>query len=731
MTDRPDLTRFGLELDEELGRGATGIVYRGRQIEVGNRAVAVKVFDPTLAQSVEALGREIEATSSLRHPNVVSVYDGNTASEPSFLVLELAEPRPPQLPIPLSSTLVVGVKLASALAVAHEAGIVHSDVKPDNILWHEGTEPLLGDFGTARVEARTRYRRDAGFTPLWSPPWVPASPADRLSDVWSLAASLIWFHWQWEPPSIHWEQISPDLVDVLRAAMPDRPDPDLLGPEPAAELGRRLQRVQSERGWPITPFPDGRHANWLPADRSRETVLTPSSKAEVVAPRVARPPSSPTSSTGQTAVPTPAPTAIGVDRASASERTRRRWRWKPLAALLITVAVGAAVLSTMPMGERLLGLADSSATDDGEPQAALDGEGVGSNGTVVDATPAAPGIEPEPTASPGTTGSTASTDSATAVSSLTTELVWASDLQGDLDIYHRRPDGSVVPIVDRPIDDYAPSLSPDGTQVAFESNEGGSRAVYIAMIEGSDPPRRVSPLESEAAEPAWSPDGRSLAWASLAQGSWDIVVHDLDTGAERVVVTSASDDRSPAWSPDGTQLVFRSDRTGNGDIYLLSLTDQSLRQITTSPNEEDNPAVSRTGEVAFERRLDADVELFTVDSETETPTRRTIRSGFDGSPTFAGERLVFVRRDSGASQILLDDGTSLSDCALIRGLDAGPHFGLVTRRPTTWLRSGNPIPRGWTGSEPMGFDRATRHRRMLACAPSRGVRRPDEPDSAD
>ncbi len=698
MTAAPDLTRFGLELEEELGRGATGVVYRARQVEVGGRAVAVKVFDPSLAHSVESLGREIEATSSLRHPNVVAVYDGNTADEPRFLVLELADPAPPQLPLALSEATAVGVKLASALAVAHDAGIVHSDVKPENILWHNGVEPLLGDFGTARVEARTRYRDDAGFTPLWSPPWIPALPADPISDVWSLAASLIWFHWQWEPPDIQWEQISPELRDALAAAMPERPDLSGLGERhPAAEFGRRLQSCQSRRGWPMTQFPGGSHGNWTPGDRARSTIHTPgpppaahelpgqSSQSD---PAVGQQPlasrAAPTGSPGERSpVPSPTQGTAGADDEPAatparaetdeplpapdlSNRGSGRRRWRVAATLALLGLVGAfVVFARMPMGERLLGLAESSASDDGEPPGQLAG-GDNAESPRADTDPAAPdataiGDEEDQSGGSGVPGDAASpvptaNDDGSPSAAQPVELVSASDRQGDLDIYHHRADETVVPIVDRPSDDYAPSLSPDGSQVAFESNAAGSRAVYIATVGGTDPPRRISPPDSEAAEPAWSPDGRSLAWSSLAEGNWDIVVHDLDDGTERFVVTGASDDRNPAWSYDGTQLAFRSDRTGNGDIYVLDLDSQSLRQLTTSANEEDHPALSERGVVAFERRVDGDVELFTYDPGTGTETRRTIRSGYDGSPAFDGDRLLFVQRDSEGSQILIDDG---------------------------------------------------------------------------
>ena len=684
MTGGLDLSSHGLILGDVLGRGATGTVYQARQSGL-DRAVAVKVFDPALFGAAESLGREIESTKLLRHPNLVAVYGGATEVDPRFLILELADPDPPTWPLPLREMVTVGIKLCSALALAHGAGIIHSDIKPANIMWHGGN-PLLGDFGTARIEAITRYRSDLGFTPKWSPPWIPAASADRGSDVWSLAASLIWLHWGWDPPQIQWHEISPDLQEVFRLAMPPQAADLALGDEPALTLGHLLQQCQHGRQWPITSFPDSDQTNWSTAARHDPTVRSSGSPqapdqatnevSGAVQTRYA--PGPPRSPLSYRVAPEEVADAVGgralpgnqghnVSAGVEKKRTRRGGRWW-LIAVVGAAAIGAgASYGLLGTGGGLSMEADNPTTAAGDPPdqtSATTSESTAATSTA-------------PSLSETTITSRADADGsggdragggATSVT-LQSELVVASDQQGDLDIYRHRPDGTVEPIVDRDANDYAPALSPDGGQVVFESNEGGTRAIYIAPTDGSSAPRRVSPLDVEAADPAWSPDGRRLLWSTRAAGNWDIALHDLDTNSEIVVVTGVSDDRHASWSPDGQAIVFRSDRSGNGDIYRLRLDDQSLRQVTSSASEDDNPSINADGLVAFERWVGTDVEVFTVpvDSEQDV-TRQTNHLGFDGSPTFDGDRLLYVRRDGRDSTIMLVTGGQAHELYTSSGL---------------------------------------------------------------
>jgi formylglycine-generating enzyme required for sulfatase activity len=200
----------GCRLHRELGRGGMGIVYEAEQLRP-HRPVAVKVLSSTLFLSEESVARfrqEAEAGARRQHPGIVTVYEYGEDQGIHYIVQELvpggrtladslAELRP-QAELPESyyrrSTEVV-VQVAEALQAAHEAGVVHRDVKPGNILVTESGAPKVTDFGLAKIEdalARSRTGAFAG-TPFYMSPEQAAAPktaVDGRSDVFSLGATL-------------------------------------------------------------------------------------------------------------------------------------------------------------------------------------------------------------------------------------------------------------------------------------------------------------------------------------------------------------------------------------------------------------------------------------------------------------------------------------------------------------------------------------------------------------
>jgi serine/threonine-protein kinase len=174
------------EVMQRIATGAMGVVYRGRQAPLG-REVAIKLLRESrmrCQQSISAFWREARATSMIDHPNVVRVIDfGLDPDLQYFIVMELLEGcsledvlgREPLPPLRWACEIVA--QLLSALAAAHDAGVVHQDVKPGNVKLHRtydsnGSEveiPKLCDFGLA---AHLRATVDDGTTrdELWGTP---------------------------------------------------------------------------------------------------------------------------------------------------------------------------------------------------------------------------------------------------------------------------------------------------------------------------------------------------------------------------------------------------------------------------------------------------------------------------------------------------------------------------------------------------------------------------------
>ena len=193
------------EIGDELGEGGMATVFRARDREL-RRDVAVKVLFPHLAKRndvVRRFQREARAAAVLEHPNILRIYDvgGGTGDDPPFIVMELVRGRTllqevEQRPRMLAEVAAcVGVLLAEALAAAHQASIVHRDVKPSNVLIAPGGRLLLADFGVARLETEdsslvTRTGALLGTPAYMSPEQASGDTATAKSDLYSLGATL-------------------------------------------------------------------------------------------------------------------------------------------------------------------------------------------------------------------------------------------------------------------------------------------------------------------------------------------------------------------------------------------------------------------------------------------------------------------------------------------------------------------------------------------------------------
>jgi serine/threonine-protein kinase len=176
-------------LDEPVGAGGSGVVWRGHDARL-RRPVAIKTPQPGAAghRRLRSLRREAVLAASLSHPNIVSVYDyGETKGGIPFLVLEFIDGRTvTQLlsengPLPAHIAALVCGHIASALAAVHDRGLVHGDLKPNNVMISRAGPKIL-DLGTARPSGGRVVR--AG-TPAYAAPEQVRWPAGPETDMFA------------------------------------------------------------------------------------------------------------------------------------------------------------------------------------------------------------------------------------------------------------------------------------------------------------------------------------------------------------------------------------------------------------------------------------------------------------------------------------------------------------------------------------------------------------------
>ena len=179
-----------------LGAGGMGGVYRARD-EALNREVAIKVMLQSLGEDVnfvETFQREAQAAAKLNHPHIAQIYSfGQWYGQP-YIVMELVsggslDKLMSQGPLDPALAIHVGVQIAEGLREAAEAGLVHGDVKPENILFDGDKNAKLVDFGLAAMQ--TGQGNDVWGTPFYiAPEKVRRQKADFRSDIYSLGATL-------------------------------------------------------------------------------------------------------------------------------------------------------------------------------------------------------------------------------------------------------------------------------------------------------------------------------------------------------------------------------------------------------------------------------------------------------------------------------------------------------------------------------------------------------------
>ena len=233
----------------------------------------------------------------------------------------------------------------------------------------------------------------------------------------------------------------------------------------------------------------------------------------------------------------------------------------------------------------------------------------------------------------------------------------------------------------------SPSPAPSGDRFVFTADFDGPTRLWTGSLTGLP---RVSKLisvpyaqgEFSELEPAWSPDGRRIAFVLVTPTSSDLWVVNSD-GASPVTLTSGAGAKTnPAWSPDGLKIAFVSDREGTKDVWTVNADGAGTRRLTTLPGQENRPGFSPAGDrLVFSYTNGGAANLYTIKIDGSAINQLTSGNANDWEPTWGPSGIVFTsnrQSPSGRYKLWFTE----SNGANLRRL------GDVAGHDPVWLRNG-------------------------------------------
>ncbi len=189
----------------------------------------------------------------------------------------------------------------------------------------------------------------------------------------------------------------------------------------------------------------------------------------------------------------------------------------------------------------------------------------------------------------------------------------------------------------------SPAWSPDGRKLAYVSFEKSRPAIFVQEV-FTGKRDKISSFKGINGAPAWSPDGRYLAMTLSKDGNPDIFVMDLRTRKLRKLTDHWAIDTEPAWSPDGKKIIFTSDRGGKPQIYIVSASGGKAARLTFEGDYNARASFAPDGEsIIMVTRVNGNFRIAAMDLQSKQ-LRVLSRGSLDESPSFApnGSMVIYA-----------------------------------------------------------------------------------------
>ena len=674
----PGLEKTTLEIGERigyyqvidhLGSGGMGEVYLANDTRL-DRKVAIKFLKKEFSRSHDPMlrfEREAKSASALNHPNIITIYEVGEWENADFIVMEFVEGVSLRQvirdgKIGLIESFDLAIQVASALTAAHAAGIVHRDIKPDNILRRPDGLVKVLDFGLAKqtnlrpdegdVDSDATTRRDyftapglvMGTVAYMSPEQARGKTTDERTDIWSLGV-VLYEMISGRPPFSG--DTKSDLIVSILATEP----PPLLIQRPS--VSDKLEHIVKKA---------------LTKDREQryQVVKDLLNDLKILRSELNDGDQNTEPLSFSTEISAALDTQRSLQMQPAIDSAKGRWTrsMASAAAILAVVTVfwyfwqgnsdsAANTVATITTSQIASWKSDLGEGDSSRPRLSPDGKLI---------------------------AYVASKDGRNAI--------WLKQIGGG-EPFTRKQDDST---------DASPIWSPDGGQIAYFSNRGGRRGIWSAPALGGSA-TLLSPLDGRSSLIDWSksgktiyfqsgknlyfldiasgsitkltnfdesqiiernfdisPDETQIVYSDKVDGEYDLWIADIRGGNPVRLTADVFHDKTPIWHPDGNRIIYNSVRGGVKQIFIAFADGRQPLQISPSDTESSVSDVSTDGSMILYTTTKDDSDLWGVQLGNGKEFQLTSDIGVEFWPSIApnGQTVVYqaARRSSIGTKVL-------------------------------------------------------------------------------